>query len=191
MGEANAHTRRFAGDAAMERYANGDPQGFEELYDLLAPRLWAYALRRTRNPSVAKDVVQQTFLKIHKARGRFIRGAPVMPWAFAIAARLVSDGAREGRYSFLESAPDGELPEVASSDAPADAVLQAKTLATRLRHALEGLPRKQREAFQLIRQDELSYADAARALGTSVMTVKLRVHRASLALRDVLGDEDA
>jgi RNA polymerase sigma-70 factor (ECF subfamily) len=191
MGEASAHNRRFAGDAAMERYADGDPRGFEELYDLLAPRLWAYALRRTRNPSVAKDVVQQTFLKIHAARGRFIRGAPVLPWAFAIAARLVSDGAREGRYELLETAPDGELPDVASSDASADAVLQAKALAHRLEQALERLPCKQREAFQLIRQEELSYADAARVLGTSVVTVKLRVHRARLALRDVLGDETA
>src|SRR5258708_6663302 len=79
---------------AMDRYAQGDDAAFSELYDALAPRLYGYLLRQTRNNARAEDLVQQTFLQMHCARGRFLRGADVVPWAFAIARRLMIAGFR-------------------------------------------------------------------------------------------------
>ncbi len=81
--------------SAMDRYAQGDDAAFSELYDALAPRLYGYLLRQTRNNARAEDLTQQTFLQMHCARGRFVRGADVVPWAFAIARRLL--GAPPGR----------------------------------------------------------------------------------------------
>src|SRR5262245_36731869 len=78
-------------DAAMDRYARGDDTAFGEIYDKLAPRLFGFLLRYTRDRSKAEDVVQQTMLQIHRARGRFMPGAEVTPWAFAIARRLLID----------------------------------------------------------------------------------------------------
>ena len=78
-------------DRAMDRYACGDEAAFVELYDELAPRLHRFALRWTRSRSAAEDTVQQTLLQIHAARHRFVRGSAVVPWAYAIARRLLID----------------------------------------------------------------------------------------------------
>src|SRR5258705_9122288 len=80
-------------DTAMERYANGNDAAFAELYDTIAPRLLGFLRKATRDDSASEDLMQQTFLQIHQARGSFIAGAPVMPWALAIAKRLMIDSA--------------------------------------------------------------------------------------------------
>jgi RNA polymerase sigma-70 factor (ECF subfamily) len=177
-------------DAAMDRYAAGDDAGFAELYDGLAPRLYGYLLRQTGEHARSEDLVQQTFMKIHRARGTFIAGAAVLPWAFAIARRLLIDSARRRGREVL--APDAEDADRADArldpDPPADELLEAEQLAKRIRAELERLPEAQRTAFQLLKEEGLSVAEAAQVLGTTVSAVKLRAHRAYVALRAVLGD---
>ena len=90
-------------DAAMERYSNGDDPAFAELYDAIAPRLLGFLRKATRDGVATEDLMQQTFLQIHRARGSFIPGAPVMPWALAIAKRLMIDSARRQRVSWAYS----------------------------------------------------------------------------------------
>src|SRR5436305_1552434 len=75
-------------------------------FPLLAPRLLGYLFRHTRDRARAEDVVQQTMLRIHKARGRFTPGAEVTPWAFAIARRLLIDSHRRGGREVLAQSPD-------------------------------------------------------------------------------------
>lgn len=181
--------RASALDAAMERYANGDDSAFETLYDGLAPRLLAFLMRHTRDKSRAEDVVQQTMLQIHRHRGRFQPGAQVIPWAFAIARRLLIDQHRRGgREVLARSDDDSTLDLLVALDAPADQVAIAKELATRIDAELQRLPENQRVAFELIKQDGLSVAEAAETLGTTVAAVKLRAHRAYEALRAALAD---
>jgi RNA polymerase sigma-70 factor (ECF subfamily) len=170
----------------MERYAAGDAEAFAELYDLLAPRLYGYLVRQTRDDARAEDLLQQTLFRMHRARGRFIRGAKVTPWAFAIARRLMIDSLRRRKYEVLVG-PDDPNPPVAT-DAAADDLVQAKELADRIQRELARLPETQRAAFELVKQEGLSMAEAAAVLGTTVAAVKLRAHRAYLALRLVLGD---
>src|SRR5690348_4281829 len=62
-------------DEAMDRYARGDDSAFAEVYDRLAPRLFGFLLRYTRDHAKVEDVVQQTMLQMHKNRGRFMPGA--------------------------------------------------------------------------------------------------------------------
>jgi RNA polymerase sigma-70 factor (ECF subfamily) len=171
-------------DAAMDRYARGEDAAFEELYDGLAPRLQAFLLRYTRDQARAEDVVQQTMLQIHRARGRFTPGAQVVPWAFAIARRLLIDMHRRGGREVLAPTSDDNLTQLmAALDAPADDVAIAKEIAGRLSDELARLPENQRVAFELIKQDGLSVAEAAQVLGTTVAAVKLRAHRAYEAMR--------
>jgi RNA polymerase sigma-70 factor, ECF subfamily len=177
---------RSDADVAMERYAAGDGEAFALVYDALAPRLYGYLVRQTHDRARAEDLVQQTMLHMHRARERFIPGAEVTPWAFAIARRLLVDGIRRGRREVLS---DDGAPDPGVSDAPgADEVVQARELATRVEKALARLPQSQRVAFELIKQDGLSVAEAAQVLGTTVAAVKLRAHRAYEALRAALGD---
>jgi RNA polymerase sigma-70 factor (ECF subfamily) len=174
--------------AAMERYASGDDSAFGELYDLLAPRLYEYLLGQVRNRALAEDLVQQTFLQLHRARGSFLAGADVRPWAFAIARRLMIDGFRRHKLELLQLAEESRKPEGGSTEAP-DQQLAAKQMAARMAEALGKLPESQRTAFTLVKQNGLSLAQAAEVLGTSITAVKLRLHRAVQVLRATLGDE--
>lgn len=178
-----------AADAAMDRYAAGDADAFSVLYDLLAPRLYGFLLRQTRNASQAEDLVQQTLLQIHCARGRFISGAPVTPWAFAIARRLLIDECRKNRLSGPRPGGDGEsaFECAASKDPLADEQLHKTEVARMIRRELERLPESQRAAFELVKQEGLTHAEAADVLGTTVAAIKLRAHRTYAALRAALG----
>src|SRR6185295_14928555 len=98
-------------DAAMERYANGDSAAFAEVYDAVAPRLLRYLRKATRDAALSEDLMQQTFLQIHRARGTFIPGSSVTPWALVIAKRLMIDSARRRRREmglFTNTAADDE-----------------------------------------------------------------------------------
>ncbi|HSP97483.1 MAG TPA: RNA polymerase sigma factor [Candidatus Dormibacteraeota bacterium] len=177
----------------MERYANGDNAAFAELYDAIAPRLLGFLRKATRDGAAAEDLVQQTFLQIHRARGSFIPGAPVMPWALAIARRLMIDSARRQRVELglFVHAPvdDDRMMSAPTAMAAADDVLDARRLERRVQQRLDALPETQRTAYQLVKQEGLSLKGAAELLGTSVMAVKLRTHRAYQALRAVLREE--
>jgi len=164
-------------DAAMERYADGDAAAFAIVYDALAPRL--LGLLRRQAPQYAEDLVQQTFFQMHLARGTFVRGAQVRPWAFAIARRLLIDRLRREKHVIHV-----ELPEWVAADVePPDASSIARETARELERLLARIPARQRLAFEVVRGDGLSMREAADTLGTSVTAVKLRASRAMRALR--------
>jgi RNA polymerase sigma-70 factor, ECF subfamily len=169
----------------MDRYAAGDDDAFAVVYDALAPRLYAYLLRHTRNAADAADLLQQTMLHIHRGRGVFISGAEVAPWAFAIARRLLSRTRRRG----LVLRADEDLLDGRPSETPrADDLVHAHELAARVDHALAELPSSQRQAFELTKKQGLSLVQAAQVLGTTVCAVKLRIHRAYTAIRATLAE---
>jgi RNA polymerase sigma-70 factor (ECF subfamily) len=170
----------------MERYASGDDDAFSALYDALCPRLQHFLLRQVKDPSRAEDLLQQTMLQIHAARGRFLAGADVIPWAFAIARRLTIDSFRRRKHEAIldEDAAAG----AASSGPSADDLLHAKRMAANLEREIARLPESQRVAFELVKKDGLSLREAAEVLGTTVTAIKLRAHRAYVALRAAVGD---
>jgi len=182
-----------AADAAMERYASGDDAAFEALYDALAARLYSYLRRCVSDSHRCDDLLQEAFLRIHKARGTFVTGAAVLPWAFAIARRLVLDQARrDGRSPVVVrdiDAIDSQPASVRADPDRPEQLVEAQESARRLAGALARLPESQRAAFELLKQDGLSLAEAAAVLGVTVMAVKLRAHRAYDALRAVLGED--
>jgi RNA polymerase sigma-70 factor (ECF subfamily) len=175
----------------MSRSAAGDDAAFAELYDLLAPRLYRFILRLTRERPAAEDLLQLTMLRMHRGRGQFVPGAAVTPWSFAIARRLFIDehrrDRREGAAILREDPATSE--NRPSVEPCAEDVLHARRLAEALEHTLSTLPESQRTAYELLKEDGLSLAEAAEVLGTTVTAVKLRAHRAYEALRAVLRDD--
>lgn len=181
---------RTEADAAMDRYAAGDEAAFGDVYDAVAPRVLAYLRRQTRDVARAEDLVQQTLLSMHRARGTFISGSAVLPWAFAIARRLLIDELRRDKRSVLTFAEVvTEESAHASREASPDGLAEARELAHLLQRELTRLPESQRVAFELMRLDGLSHIEAAEVLGATVTAVKLRAHRAYVALRAALGDQ--
>jgi RNA polymerase sigma-70 factor (ECF subfamily) len=181
MDDPDARAR--AADAAMERYARGDDAAFAAVYDAVAPSIYAYAVRALSERSQAEDIVQCTLLRMHRARGRFIAGAQVMPWAFTIARRLILDvrrrRCRDDRLRQKQLATEVDR----GGDPSPDQELVAVETAAALSAAFGKLPSAQRATYELLRRDGLSLAQAALALGTTVTAVKLRLHRALEALR--------
>ncbi len=173
-----------AEDRAMARYASGDDGALAVVYDAVAGRLYAFFLRRCRDVAIAEDLVQQTFLHIHRARGSFVAGSPVLPWAFAIGRRLLIDWARKAqRARQLIVTPAGdEVLDSVDGAANVESIVQARQMEQKLRADLERLPDNQRVAFELLRIDGLSLHDAAETLGITVTALKLRAHRAYKAL---------
>jgi RNA polymerase sigma-70 factor (ECF subfamily) len=174
--EAAAPTRA---DLAMERYADGDEESFPILFEELEPRLRRLALHQTRSPAAAEDAVQQTFLQIHLARGRFIRGAAVLPWACAIIRRLLQDARRHQGYEARFAARAEGEPVL---DPALEEVLDERQREAALWSDLARLPEHLREAFLLVKIEGLSVAEAAQVIGITPSNVKQRVFRAKAAL---------
>jgi len=172
-------------DRAMERYACGDDAAFVELYDELAPRLHRFALRWTRNRSAAEDAVQQTLLQMHAARHRFVRGGAVLPWAYAIARRLLIDLGRRGVREELRADRVHDPAEPATAALP-DEALHRRRVEAEARRDLASLPSSWREAFELVKFEGLSVSETAEVLGITRGMVKIRTHRATAALREAM-----
>jgi RNA polymerase sigma-70 factor (ECF subfamily) len=175
----------------MTRYCDGDAGAFRELYSLIAPRLVAYLQRMCGERAAAEDLVQQTFLKVHRARAAYVRGADPVPWIFAIARRSFLDEVRRRRRARVQVAGgDGRVPDVPAAldgnplvagHTPADPELVHAAL-----DALSRLPPAQREALILTKMSGKTIAEAAAITGATPGAMKLRAHRAYVALRRAL-----
>ncbi|CAN5778135.1 sigma-70 family RNA polymerase sigma factor [soil metagenome] len=175
----------------MGRYVDGDAAAFRELYAAASPRLYGYLVKMSRNRALADDLLQQTFLKVHRARGAYVRGADPLPWMYAIAHRTFLDAIRKTKRAIVHVASDDELPEMRAGvtgaaegtvEPPADPELVKTTL-----DALAKLPEQQREAVVLTKLEGKSVAEAAEIAGTTPGAMKVRAHRGYETLRSLLG----
>lgn len=176
----------------MTRYCDGDAGAFRELYTLVAPRLLGYLLKMARERALADDLLQQTFLKVHRARTSYVRGADPLPWIYSIAHRTFIDETRKHKRAVVRVGEAEEIPEVPAGltgesddrrdDDRGDPELMAAAL-----DALAGLPVQQREAVVLTKLDGKTVAEAAEIAGTTVGAMKVRAHRGYEALRKSLG----
>src|SRR5262249_62255410 len=81
----------------MQRYARGDDGLFDEIYRLMAPRLYRLCLRLSAGRSEADDLLQETMLRLHRARATYQTGSNALYWAFAISRAVHVDRLRYWR----------------------------------------------------------------------------------------------
>lgn len=175
----------------MARYCDGDAGAFRELYAVVAPRIYAFLVKMARHRPLADDLLQQTFLKVHRARASYVRGADPIPWIYAIAHRTFIDDARKARRAIVKVGNDAEPPDgVAGLTGEAedcrDPAPDSDQLAAALA-ALAQLPSAQREAVVLTKLEGRSVAEAAAIAGTTAGAMKVRAHRGYEVLRKLLG----
>ena len=175
----------------MQRYCAGDASAFRELYNHAAPPLRGYLMRLCGQAATADDLLQVTFLKVHRARAAFVVGADPMPWMFSIAHRTFLDEARRRKRAKVALSATDELPEIpvhlsGQTDAqlPDDGPPPEQTAAAMA--ALQHLPANQREAVVLTKLSGKTVAEAAAIAGTSVGAMKVRAHRGYEMLRKLL-----
>jgi RNA polymerase sigma-70 factor (ECF subfamily) len=179
-------------DAAMDRYASGDAAAFGSVHRALYPRLFAFLTRMTGSSAAADDLVQETFLRMHRARSTFSKGAAVLPWAYAIARNVHLDFARSQKYRRTERLPsDPGAEPAAGRGADVESAAIASEAARAVERVLARIAPAQRDAFILLRYEGLSVEEAAAVLGATPSAVKLRAFRAYEALRAELAEASA
>src|SRR5699024_10071635 len=145
---------------------------FDELHNALRPRLFGFILRVVRDRARAEDLVQQTMLQIHCAKGSFVRGSKVTPWSFAIIRRLFIDQNRSKELALLGSDEDTALDQPCHHPGPEESA-QATELRRLVRRVLLRLSPSQRTVVELVYYGQMSHAEAAEALGVTVASIKL------------------
>ena len=127
----------------------------------------------------ADDLLQETWLRIHRVRHTYRRGEPVLPWIYAIARRARVDGYRRARRITLHETTMESLPE---RPAPVEARNQAPAFDT----LVAALPDAQREVVTMLKVGGLTLEEVARATSSTVGSVKQKAHRAYQRLRKLL-----
>ena len=158
-----------------------DPKA--ELVDHL-PALRALALSLTRNPSVADDMVQDTFEKAWTKFVKFIPGTNLRAWLFTILRNTYYSSRRRTRREVAD--PEGAFVGQLSEKPAHDGHLNMMEFRT----AFAKLSDEQREALILVGASGFSYDDAAEMCGVASGTIKSRVNRARAKLTELLHLED-
>jgi RNA polymerase sigma-70 factor (ECF subfamily) len=168
---------------------------FEEIVARYRDELLGYLIRQLRDREIAEDALQQVFVKVFRKCDQFEAGRRFRPWIYRIARNQSIDSRRrEQRHAHIrldepESTCDNEhaLVDILESSVvqPAAATEQREQY-ERSREAVEGLPQRLREPFNLVYRDQLKYSDAAEVLSVPLGTIKSRMHCALSTLRSVL-----
>ena len=166
----------------MIAYQAGHIEAFESLYRMLRPVLFQYLLYKTFDYTLAEDLLQESFLQMHRARSSYLPGKSVFPWAFAITRNVyrMDRRARERRYRH-EAVADSCIPELALPPEFENVVERQE-----LRQALCRLDAGQREILLMHHVWGLSFHEIAGVLGIRRSAAKLRAHRAVKSLRTIL-----
>jgi RNA polymerase sigma-70 factor, ECF subfamily len=164
----------------MAAYQGGAIEAFDALYATLAPALLSYLTAIARDGSRAQDLLQETFLQIHRSRRAYRASLPVRPWVFAIARHVwLMDVRARGR----RPSSDRAIPEL-----PVPAEVEALADRDRLRRALDTLLPDRREALLLHHVWGFSFAEIGQLLGIRADAARLRSSRAMADLRRLLAD---
>jgi RNA polymerase sigma factor (sigma-70 family) len=174
------------------RIRAGDPDAFAELYDQCARSVYNHAFRLTADWSVAEDVMSATFMEAWRRRTSIeADGGSLRPWLLGIATNVARSHYRSNRRyrAAAGAAAAAGVAEVADhAEETAGRVDDRRRIAATLT-ALGSLRRPEREVLVLCLWEGLEYADAARALGIPVGTVRSRLSRARGRLRKLAAVE--
>jgi RNA polymerase sigma-70 factor (ECF subfamily) len=178
-----------ADDDLVPRIARGDAAAFAELFRRRRKDVYGFALHMTGAPAVAEDVAQDVFVTVMREAARYQPGrARAVSWLCGIA-RNVARQRLDRERPFLplahdDAQADGIVPTVHPD--PVGDLTRAEGI-ERVRRAVLTLPLHYREAIVLCELQELTYAEAAGAIGCGIGTVRSRVHRGRELLAAKLG----
>jgi RNA polymerase sigma-70 factor (ECF subfamily) len=188
-------------DALVARAKEKDFEAFEALVERYQDKVYRLAFRFMRNETEAKEIVQETLLSVWRKLDGFKGDSQFSSWLYRVTANAALMRLRTQRRhpevsteeldpGFLDRAPAayGQVtsPGVNWARRPDDE-LQSEELRTELQRAIDNLPDIYRTVFLIRDVDGFSTEETAEALDISVPTVKTRLHRARIALREAIG----
>ena len=165
----------------LSAHCAGDPDAFGEIFRRHRDRMWAVALRTTRDPEMAADAVQEAFLAAFRRAASFRGESAVTTWLHRIVVNACLDRLRRTNREVARPDPDqGDLPDVHDHHHSVDVRLD-------VHGALAQLPEGQRMALVLVDMHGLSVAEAASILNVAEGTIKSRCARGRAAMVPLLG----
>ncbi len=171
---------------------DGSDAAFATFYDRFAPGLFSLIYAILHDQKESEDVLQESFVQMWKRIGTYDpRRSSLFTWAVMISRHKAIDRLRSRqRQARLTEAMETESPDVPApaSSERADNALEHRDERARVRAALARLGEGQREAIDLAFFAGLTQTQVAEELGAPLGTVKARIRRGLLALRDVLGE---
>src|SRR6185437_41549 len=170
--------------SCMVRYQGADPEAARALIRSLSPALYRFLSSPASTRNEAEDLLQEAWLRIHKARHTYRPGEPVLPWIYAIARHVRVDGYRRRRRIAQREVGADVLPERAASERLTPQAPDFEAL-------MSYLPENQREVVTLLKVEGLSLEEVARVTASTVGAVKQKAHRAYKRLREILMQETA
>ncbi|MCK6190025.1 MULTISPECIES: RNA polymerase sigma factor [unclassified Pseudomonas] len=170
----------------LARIGNNEPAAVNEMVARKLPRLLALASRLLGDADEARDVAQESFLRIWRHAANWRSGeARFDTWLHRVALNLCHDRLRRRKERPLD---DNAVLELADTAPSADETLEAAERSARMAAALAALPERQREAIVLQYYQELSNIDAAALMNISVEALESLLSRARRQLRNRLAD---
>jgi len=170
----------------MLAFRDGDDGAFDALFERWAGRVLRFVERMVGEAGVAEDLVQETFVRVWRARERYQPEARFSTWLFTIAGNAARNELRRpfrrAPHDSVDDPREGAPLELVAGDAPADRVVDARRSGRGLEAGFAALPERQREALWLRAVEGLSYAEVAETLATSEKSVKALIHRARVTL---------
>ena len=170
-------------EALMLRYQQADGEATGQLVERLSPMLLRFLAGPLQTRDYAEDMLQDCWMRIHRARHTYRPGSPLLPWIFAIARHTRIDAYR--RRSQITRR------ELASDDLEAVGGPSVEQQPPSLDHGdlwklVAELPESQQEVVKLLKVAGLSLEETARATGSTIGSVKQKAHRAYRKLREML-----
>jgi RNA polymerase sigma-70 factor (ECF subfamily) len=190
---ADVHAQNEADAALLREIASGDRDALARLYDRFSRPLFGVASRILRDATEAEDVVHDVFITIWQKAAAFEPArCSALGWAIALTRNRAIDRfrTRRRRHEILETSAPADLgyDETAPSAASSSTDLWQKEKATAVRRAVTELSSEQRNALELAFFSGLTQQEIATRLHEPLGTVKARIRRGLLKLRDLLAD---
>ena len=169
---------------------------FEEQALQYMDQLYAAAMRLTRNPADAADLVQETFVKAYQAFGQFQQGTNLKAWLYRIQTNTFINNYRKNQRNpyqgTLDDLEDWQLGNAESATATSGRSAEAEAIDhlpdSAVKDALQAIPEDFRMAVYFADVEGFSYQEIADIMKTPVGTVMSRLHRGRRMLRDLLAD---
>lgn len=183
---------KYTDEELIARFQNGDEYAFDEIVKRYKDRLLNFVFRFIGQIDESEDIVQDTFLKVYKNKNSYVNIARFSTWIYTIAGNLAKTELRKRKrrriFSISRMGIDDkefELPSTARTPEENTESLFNEKL---IQNAIQKLPDKFRTVIILRDIQELSYDEISKIIGVPLGTIKSRVNRARLKLRELLKD---
>lgn len=177
----------------IQRAQQGDKTAFDDLVRIHERRAYQYAYRLTSNPDEACDVVADAFIRVYGALNNFKGNSAFSTWLYRILTNCFLDLRKKEKSRATVSldqnisGSEQEMERQIEDDGPGpDDVAEMEERQERVSAAVERLPEYQKAMIVMYHSEGLAYEEIAEALDLPIGTVKSRLNRARLTLREML-----